>query len=155
MCTSIYFLALSHAPPLLEADMAICTRQRGSNKRHVTQKHHGTPIRCHTYLDTGNQCAGEQSRERADSEEGAGDQRREQHQRSGRHHLHERRVRGDPDAAGVVRRGAALHQPRDGDELPADLLHHLQRCAAHASSSSPRTSTGASPPREGRRTPSG
>ena len=84
------------------------------------------------YLDTGDQCAGEKSRERADSEEGAGDQRREQHQRSGRHHLLERRVRGDPDAARVVRRGAALHQPRDGDELPADLLHHLQRCAAHA-----------------------
>uniref|UniRef100_J3KZH6 Uncharacterized protein n=1 Tax=Oryza brachyantha TaxID=4533 RepID=J3KZH6_ORYBR len=85
-----------------------------------------------TCLHAGDEGAGEEAGERLDAEEGAGEQRRQQHERPGGHHLPERRVGGDADAPGIVRRGEPLRQPRDGGELPAHLLHHLQRRAADA-----------------------
>jgi hypothetical protein len=134
VCTSIYFLALSHAPPLLEAEMAIYAKGMLADQMNDTARPQKAALRQkrEAYLDARDQRAGKQPGERADAEEGAGEQRREQHERAGRHHLPERRVRGDPDAAGVVRRGAALHEARDGGELAAHLLHHLERRAAHA-----------------------
>jgi len=42
------------------------------------------------------------------------------------------RLRGDLDAAHVVRARGALHEALDGVELAAHLLHHRQRGLAHA-----------------------
>jgi hypothetical protein len=83
-------------------------------------------------LDAGDECAGEEPRERLDPEERTGDERAEHDERARRHHLLERGVGGDPDAGGVVRHGEALGEARDGVELAAHLLHHPQRRASDA-----------------------
>mmetsp|Transcript_19170 Transcript_19170/g.49507 ORF Transcript_19170/g.49507 Transcript_19170/m.49507 type:complete len:265 (-) Transcript_19170:176-970(-) len=72
----------------------------------------------------------EEAGHRVDAEERARDNRREDDEKAGRHHLLERRIRRDLDALGVVGRAVArraLEKARDLLELARHLLHHRHR----------------------------
>ncbi|RWW08628.1 hypothetical protein BHE74_00020861 [Ensete ventricosum] len=131
--TSMYFFALSHAPPVLEAEIATymgwehcweCDMAAATGKKKMTI--------LAPYLHPGNQRTGEDPGESFHPKERAGDEGGEHDESARRDHLPQRRVRGDLDAGRVVGLRGAFHEARNGVELPPDLLHHLQRRAADA-----------------------
>mmetsp|Transcript_15694 Transcript_15694/g.39782 ORF Transcript_15694/g.39782 Transcript_15694/m.39782 type:complete len:631 (-) Transcript_15694:526-2418(-) len=70
--------------------------------------------------------ADEHASERLRAEQHAAHDRASHDEHARGHHLGKRSLRGDFDAALVVRRSGALHQPGDGAELLSHLLHHRQ-----------------------------
>ncbi len=96
--SSMYFLALSQAPPALAMNTARTKPGRGP--------------------------ADEQAHDAGNAQEEAGDDGDDDGQERGQDHVPLGAARRDLDAAGVVGLGLALHDARDLPELPPHLVDH-------------------------------
>ena len=102
---SMYFLALSQAPPAFAIIMA--SRKPGGDGAY------------------------QQAAQRLGAEYDANDYGGKYGYHAGQHHLSHRAPRADVNGAGIVRRGRAFEQPGYLAELPPDLLDHRVGGAAH------------------------
>lgn len=78
-----------------------------------------------TNLNTRDESTSKDSREGLDAEQNSDDKWGEHNKSTRRDHLLDGCISGDLDTSCIVRLSCALHESRDGVELPADFLHHL------------------------------
>ena len=84
-----------------------------------------------TNLDTRNKSTSKNSREGLNTKQDPNNKRGEHDKCTWGDHLLDGCISGDLDTRCIIRLGGALHEPRDGVELPADFLNHLECCTAN------------------------